>query len=134
MKAFSILLVLTLISLVSCDKEEVLDSFSLGLESDFKINGEYHTTDNSLNFEITEINDSRCPSDVVCVWEGKADVKIEVKSPVQGSIILSTYNSLIDTVGNYSFELKNISPYPVSTKVIKLEEYNVKLKIVELTD
>jgi hypothetical protein len=71
---------------------------------------------------------------VVCVWEGKADVKIDVTSPVRGSITLSTYNHLTDTIGNYSFELKDVSPYPISTKTIKLEDYNVTLKIVELTD
>lgn len=133
MKTISILFALVAISLVSCDNETISDSFSLGLESDFKINGEYHSTDNSLNFTVTEINDSRCPSDVVCVWQGKADVKIDVKNPVSGSIMLNTYDNLIDTVGNYSFELKDVSPYPVSTKIIKLEEYNVTLKIVELS-
>ena len=133
MKTFSILIVLTAILLVSCDNETISDSFSLGFEKDFKIHGEYHSTDNSLNFSVVEINDSRCPSDVVCVWQGKADVKIEVKSPVHGSIMLNTFDNLIDTVGNYSFELKDVSPHPISTKVIKLEEYNVTLKIVELT-
>ena len=104
------------------------------MENEFKINGEYHSADNYLNFSVTEINDSRCPSDVVCVWQGKADVKIEVKNPVRGSISLNTYDNLIDTVGNYSIELIDVSPYPVSTKVIKLEEYKVTLKIVELTE
>lgn len=134
MKTLSILFALLAISLVSCDNEIISDSFSLGLENDFKVNGDYHSTDNSLSFSVTEINDSRCPSDVVCVWQGKADVKIEVKSPVSGLISLNTFDNLIDTVGNYSFELKDVSPYPVSTSVIKLEEYDVTLKIVELTE
>ncbi len=134
MKTLSVLFALLAISLASCDNETISDSFSLGLENEFKINGEYHSTDNYLNFSVTEINDSRCPSDVVCVWQGKADVKIEVKNPVSGSIILNTFDNRIDTVGNYSFELKEVSPYPVSTSVIKLEEYEVTLKIVELTE
>ena len=133
MKTKTILSALLLTLLLACENETISESFSIGLENDFKINGEYHSTDNSLNFEIAEINDSRCPSDVVCIWAGKADVKIEVKSPVRSSIVLSTFDNLIDTVGNYSFELKDVSPYPVSTKVIKLEEYHVTLKIVELT-
>ena len=134
MKTLYIFCVLIAISFISCDKETFSESFIFGLENDFKIYGEYHSTDNGLNFIITEINDSRCPSDVVCVWEGKADVKIDVTSPVKGSIKLSTYNHLTDTIGNYSFELKDVSPYPISTKTIKLEDYNVTLKIVELTD
>jgi len=132
MRTLYIFIALIAISFISCDKESVSESFNLGLENDFKINGEYHSVDNSLNFSIIEINDSRCPSDVVCIWEGKADVKIEVKSPVQGTFTLSTYNHLKDTLGNYSFELKDVSPYPVSTKTIQLEEYDVTLKIEEL--
>ncbi len=134
MKTLYIFLALITLSFISCDNESVSESFSFGLENDFKIYGEYQSTDNSLYFTLTEINDSRCPSDVVCVWEGKADVKIEVKSPVKGFITLSTYNNLTDTIGNYSFELKDVSPYPISTKTIKTDEYKATLKIVEITD
>lgn len=132
MKTLIYLFSIFTISLISCEKETVSEAFSVGLDNDFKINNDYHSVDKSLTFTITEINDSRCPSDVVCIWEGKADVKIEVKSPDRGTVLLSTYNHRIDTLGNYSFELKDISPYPISTKTIKLEDYDVTLKIMEL--
>ena len=132
MKTIYLFLALIAISFISCEKETVPDSFSFGLENDFKINGEYHSADNSLKFKITEINDSRCPSDVICIWAGKADVKIEVESPVTGTITLSTYNNPVDTVGNFSFKIIDVLPYPISTKTIQLEDYNVTLKIVEL--
>ena len=134
MKKFNFFVSLILISFISCDNEPVSDSFSFGLDNEFKINGEYHSVDNSVHFRITEINDSRCPSDVVCIWEGKADVKIKVESPVSGSITLSTYDNPVDTVGNFSFEIIDVLPYPISTKTIQLKDYNVTLKIVELTD
>jgi hypothetical protein len=132
MKTFYFFLALIAISLISCDQESVSDSFSYGLDNDFKINGEYHSIDNSLNFSITEINDSRCPSDVVCIWAGKADVKIKVESPVPGTITLSTYDNPVDTVGNYSFKIIDVLPYPISTKTIRLEDYIVMLKIEKL--
>jgi len=132
MKTIYLFLALIAISFISCEKETVPDSFSFGLENDFKINGEYHSADNSLKFKITEINDSRCPSDVVCIWAGKTDVKIEVESPVTGTIVLSTYDNPVDTVGNFSFKIIDVLPYPISTKAIQLEDYNVTLKIVEL--
>ena len=132
MKTIYLFLALIAISFISCEKETVPDSFSFGLENDFKINGEYHSVDNSLKFKITEINDSRCPSDVVCIWAGKADVKIEVESPVAGTIVLSTYDNPVDTVGKFSFKIIDVLPYPISTKAIQLEDYNVTLKIVEL--
>ena len=134
MKTIYLFLALIVISFISCEKETDPDSFSFGLENDFKINGEYHSVDNSLKFKITEINDSRCPSDVVCIWAGKTDVKIEVESPVTGTIVLSTYDNPVDTVGNFSFKIIDVLPYPISTKTIQLEDYNVTLKIVELTN
>jgi len=132
MKTIYLFLALIAISFISCEKETDPDSFSFGLENDFKINGEYHSADNSLKFKITEINDSRCPSDVVCIWAGKTDVKIEVESPVTGTITLSTYNNPVDTVGNFSFKIIDVLPYPISTKTIQLKDYQVTLKIVEL--
>ena len=117
---------------VSCNNEELTDNFKTGLEVVFQQGKIYQSDDNSLNFSITEINDSRCPSDVTCIWAGKADVKIEIESPHKGDIILSTYNNLIDTFGIYSFELIDVSPYPVSTETIELEDYLVTLKIEEI--
>jgi hypothetical protein len=136
MKKISVFLFFIVFSFISCNKQELSDSFSLGLENEFKINGVYHSSDNSLKFSITEINDSRCPSDVVCVWAGKADVKIKVESPFSGNLVLSTMNNgfykNIDTLGNYSFQLVDVSPYPISTEEIKLEDYSVTLKIETL--
>ncbi len=132
MKTARILLAIILISAISCEKEIIMETFSLGIESDFKYNREYHSAGNQLNFLVTGINDSRCPADVICVWEGKVDVKIEVKSPIRGTIELSSYQHSKDTLENYAFELIDVLPYPVSTVSIKLEDYNVTLKVVEL--
>ena len=132
MKTLYIYLALIVISLISCDEQPVPDSFSFGVENEFKINGDYHSIDNSLNFSITEVNDSRCPSDVVCIWAGKADVTIKVENPVTGTITLSTYDNPVDTVGNYSFKIIDVLPYPISTKTIQLKDYVVMLKIEKL--
>ena len=132
MKKLFLLLMYVAIVFVSCNEELLPETFNLGLEEDFKWGGEYESANNSLIFSIVEINDSRCPTDVVCVWEGKADVRINVDRPQSGSILLSTYDNPKDTVGDFSFELIDVSPYPISTETIKLEDYNVALKIVEL--
>ncbi len=60
------------------------------------------------------------------------NVKIEIESPQNGTLILSTFDNLIDTFGIHSFELIDISPYPISTRTIELKDYNVTLKIEEL--
>ena len=120
----------------SCGKEEISGSFELDTKKSFKINKEYQSDSHLLKFKITKVNDSRCPMDVECIWAGKVDVSIEVKSPATGNLVLSTINNIIDkstdTLGNYSFQLIKVLPYPVSTKTIDLKDYEITLKIEAL--
>ena len=136
MKTICFFILIIVVSLISCEKENTTDSFLLGLENEFKVNYVNHSADNALKFTITEINDSRCPGDVECIWAGKADVTVKMESPVAASFVLSTLNNALysstDTVGNYSFRLVDVSPYPVSTQIIKLQDYKVTLKIEKL--
>ena len=120
------------ILLFSCQSENFPDTFLFDLDERFQVGDEYCSSNRSLKFRITEINDSRCPADVICVWQGEAVVKIAIESPFPGTLALSTFNHLTDTIGPYSFELINVAPYPVSTKTIQLDEYNVTLKIREI--
>ena len=87
-----------------------------------------------MNFKISEINDSRCQSDVVCIWQEEALVKIKIGSPVNNNIKLSTYDILSDTISSYTFELMDVSPDPISTEIIKLEDYDVTLRIIKLNN
>lgn len=132
MKTRFLFIVAVVVFFGACEKSDDLVRFELGGEEKFRVQQDYFSEDEVLNFTITEINDSRCPSDVVCVWQGEALVNIEIKSPQPGTITLSTHDNLIDTLGSYSYELKNVSPYPVSTEAISLEDYVVRLKIVKL--
>ncbi len=116
----------------SCDKEEISGDFDFGVEKSFKIDEAYQSNGHALKFRLTEINDSRCPSDVVCVWEGMVEIKIAINKPVKGAIMLNSYNNPIDTLANYSFELIDVSPYPISTQTTDLEDYAVKLKVKKL--
>lgn len=119
---------------ISCNKEKGVtpENFDLGTETNFRAGDEYLSGIQSLQFRITEVNDSRCPSDVVCVWQGEAVVRIEVELPEEGTLWLSTYDNQKDTLGAYSFELVEVAPYPVSTETIKFEDYDITLKIEEL--
>ena len=134
MKKCLLLPIFFAILLSSCREEKAEESFTVGLEEQFQHGKINKSAKHSLQFSITEINDSRCPSDVVCIWEGKADVRLSIESPQKGEIVLSTYNNLVDTFANYSFTLIDVSPYPVSTKTIELEDYTVLIKIEEIQD
>lgn len=76
-----------------------------------------------LTIEFVEVkSDSRCPSDVVCVWAGEATVHI--KSTTQGPaveadlIIPGTEKNQIQLKGDvgsaYNLKLLDLTPYPNS--------------------
>lgn len=132
MKTIYTFLAIISILLISCTDDSIVESNDFSLENEFQINKEYNLFNKSLIFSITEINDSRCPSDVICVWQGMASVTIEVKSTENGLVVLNTYNNSLDSLKGYSFELKNVSPFPVSNQIVKEEEYKVRLKITKL--
>lgn len=130
MKQIFLSVFFALLIFTSCNKDE--QEKTLVLEEKFQIDQAFVSSDNSLKFTITEINDSRCPSDVVCIWQGEAVVKIAVLAPLSGNLELSTFHNPIDTLGNYIFEIIEVTPYPVSTETIELNDYNVKLKVEKM--
>ena len=130
MKKLVSILFFALFIFLSCNKDDETDLVSF--QKNFQIGDEYFSADNSLKFKVYAIQDSRCASDVVCVWEGEAVVKIDVESPFTGTLELSTFDNQVDTLNNYSFELVDVSPYPISTEVIDLEDYDITLKIIQL--
>lgn len=76
------------------------------------------------------LNDSRCPSNVVCVWGGNAEVRfLFTVDSIQTDFVLNThggnqFNS--DTViGGYSIKLLDLSPYPEDPgEILQVEYYS----------
>jgi hypothetical protein len=83
--------------------------------------------------KVTE--DSRCPSDVVCVWEGRVSILVDLMQVSSGSGIgqftLSLGGGQVSTgsFGNYSIRLLDVQPYPVSTVEISPSDYVTTLVI-----
>ena len=78
------------------------------------------------------INDSRCPVDVYCVWEGNAKVKLSFSE--NNNLTEFSLNTHIgfnkDTLINgYLIELLDVSPYPAINIKYSLESYTVRLLV-----
>jgi hypothetical protein len=77
--------------------------------------------------EVTE--DSRCPSDAICVRAGQATVLVKFERNGQdlGEYSLSLGEGREDetaaTVGDYTIRLFRLDPYPVSTSTTQPNEY-----------
>ena len=103
------------------------------------------TEDINSDFQITLLNvldDSRCPSDVTCIWEGtvSAEVNIVKDGENRGKYVIPF--GLIDSAASQSIDgffimLYDVKPYPISTNQITPSEYVATLivsKIKEILD
>jgi hypothetical protein len=65
---------------------------------------------------VTE--DSRCPSDVVCIWAGQVVVVVALEvggnDPYSESLTVGVADKSIVTIGGYLVEAISVEPYPVS--------------------
>lgn len=83
-------------------------------------------------------SDSRCPSDVLCVWAGDAAVEIGLTVGT-GPTHPFTLNTLsyppasVDYAG-YRVTLVDLTPYPISTRRIEPEEYRAYLLVGRISN
>jgi putative hemolysin len=98
------------------------------LNSPIKLHVNESTFLESENLQITlnHMDDSRCPSDVTCVWAGEAKAQLYLTRDEQnlGNLTLSTMekNNSISFNG-YLINLIKVDPYPTSTKNIQTADY-----------
>lgn len=97
-----------------------------------------------LKFEGTDLQvkftgvpqDSRCPSNVNCVWAGNAEVVLEwVADKCPTSITLNTHGTgetgNESKVGGYRVKLIKLEPYPHSEKKISPSDYTATLLVTK---
>ena len=107
------------------------DTIQLGVP--FQIQFNQTATMQDLQIKIANLTDSRCPSDVTCVWQGQAKILIDINKNNQNlgnfSLILNDKNLEARSFDHYSIHLIKVDPYPISSKKIQLSDYDVTLKL-----
>lgn len=88
----------------------------------------------TLRFDAV-LSDSRCPSDVVCVRAGEAEVRLVVTQAGQATPLTLVEQGLTSGLNvvdykNYTIEFK-LTPYPVSTRVLKASDYRLEVKVTK---
>jgi len=99
----------------------------------FHIQFNQTATIQDIQIKIANLTDSRCPSDVTCIWQGQAKVLFVINKNSQNlgnfSLILNDKNSEARSFDHYSIQIIKVDPYPISTKKIQLSDYDVTLKL-----
>ncbi|MEN2281890.1 hypothetical protein AAGF08_07095 [Algoriphagus sp. SE2] len=139
MKTSPIYLLLIFLFLASCQKESPCNSYDIGEPIEVGLTKTISFCKEPFTITFSKIiSDSRCPENVVCIWQGLAEVEILVNlNGREKSFLLSTYppfNNIPSEVnfGDYTFVLVNVLPYPNTTKSYREKDYSIQL-LVEKT-
>ncbi len=87
-----------------------------------------------INLKFVDVlSDSRCPSDVECVWEGTVSLMINIEYNDQdlGDFILNSSNLHKASFMGYYVKFKELNPYPISTEIIQKSEYVATFSVSE---
>ena len=90
-----------------------------------------------VRFNAVE-SDSRCPSDVVCVWAGDAVAQFSVEqncaceSPTVRLELHTTLEPKSDAAYGYRVELRQLAPYPKTSSPIRKDAYSAWIRLTRV--
>ena len=123
----NLFVLLSALFIFACTKPDILSTY------DVKI-GDSIVHNKELTVVVDSLWDSRCPTELVCVWEGQAEVFFSITLDENNKSNLS----LIERVGRpeladttllgYHIKLIEVDPYPANEQ-IQPEEYTIRLLI-----
>ena len=115
----------------SCKKEALLTGISDTIVLDFGKAVDLPSANLNLLFEEV-IEESRCPTGVVCIHAGRALVQISA-TPTSLTLPSSAKISLEvnekDTLGNIIFTLLEVNPYPKEGSPVPDDQKQLKLQV-----
>jgi len=134
MKALIVILTFIICSGFSCQLEDECVSFRLGDETVLRHGVEYCSSDVLMHLSLNEIQDSRCPEGVVCVWQGEVSVKINIETSDVNEVVLKSFHHPVDTLGQYAFILVDVYPYPKYKQPLVTGDYRITVKVVRINE
>lgn len=75
------------------------------------------------------VEDSRCPTDVVCIWAGRLVVNVTFKSDTDEETLNLTTGEPFHNFDIFKVSVESASPNPVSTRPISAGDYTVIFKV-----
>jgi len=78
---------------------------------------------------VTE--DSRCPSDVICIWPGVAAARFTFTSSIQDPSGFILYVDSDTLIHGYRIKLIDLKPYPISTIRIDPKDYIAEIIVTK---
>ena len=106
------------------------------LDSVFEVQFQQHAKFQEENLNMKFLNvleDSRCPTDVTCVWQGRTSLSFSVSQLIKTEVILDTLEkNNVAVFGKYQIELIDVNPYPNSSIPTKNDDYTALLRVSKI--
>jgi len=86
-------------------------------------------TAGGIRISFTDVLDSRCPQDVICVWAGDAAVRLQSGAE---SVVLHTNGTVGAAAGKLdgvTMTLTEVRPEPVSSRETRKSDYEITLRV-----
>ncbi len=137
--AESILLLVPLL-LVSCESSVLNSVIQLDEQFWLKLDESKLLLSEQLEIGFDKVfTDSRCPEDVICIWEGAAEIELWLlKSSIDTTFVGATVSGYVtaesphhvsvDTI-DYRITLLQLDPYPNTARERRLSDYRALLTI-----
>jgi len=86
-----------------------------------------------LRLAFTQVvGDSRCPTDVVCIWEGEAVLELALgigMGPSYPDTVTTRSSGNVTRLFGYRITLLDVQPAPVSTRPIPPGDYSARFRV-----
>lgn len=135
---FIILISLLGILFTSSCSDNTSDNYEFGTEITIQFGETINVGNEGLQFKLDSITEGRCPLDVVCVWEGVANVEFSQILTGQTEAFNLNIRGLCEedcgediNINNYNIELIELNPYPTSTNPVTEEDYTAIITVTE---
>lgn len=85
--------------------------------------GQFRGVDGGIRLTLLEINDSRCPADVQCIWAGELSAHLKLEGPEETAppqeFFLGTVRGRTAEASGFTFTLKDVSESLVTLVVTR---------------
>ena len=128
---FSLICVTSL--LAGCTSAPSAIQVKVGNEFILSIGQEAHISEENLSIIFEDvIEDSRCPLDVTCIWEGRASILVQLTyDDIVYNVVLNEpglTDHAVDIFIDYSVSF-HLEPYPIEADNISKEDYRLRMTI-----
>lgn len=125
------LLALPLLLTAGCAGPAGQVSANLGKQFSLAINQTAVVSGENLRIKFLDVNDSRCPTGVQCIWAGEARATVQINGAADNVTLVqpgySTDNAYV-LEGKHMLNFQ-VQPYPVVNQTIELGEYRLVMTV-----